>query len=218
MRPHCSRIRRQGLLSVFGRRLSESSYMRRVLLTAVAVAPVLALIGGSAFAACPTAGSGTNGSDITTGASCTITPKSGGSPPASPNTTGAGVILNSSNNVTIGTGTGISNTDVSNTVGILGLGGNTGNIDNLGAISLGMSYVATDHNNDGIVDGAFATGTNRIGIQVVGPGVLTGSVTNGSGGAITISGNNSTGISIETGITGDLIDSGTFSMMEKATT
>ena len=188
--------------------------MRRVLLTAVAVAPVLALIGGSAFRGMPDrAGSGTNGSDITTGASCTITPKSGGSPPASPNTTGAGVILNSSNNVTIGTGTGISNTDVSNTVGILGLGGNTGNIDNLGAISLGMSYVATDHNNDGIVDGAFATGTNRIGIQVVGPGVLTGSVTNDSGSSIAISGDNSKGISIETGITGALTDAGTISLL-----
>jgi hypothetical protein len=192
--------------------------MRRVLLTAVAVAPLLALIGGAAFAACPTAGASTSGSDIATGTSCTITPKTGGSPPPSPNTTGAGLVLNSSNNITVQTGTTISNTDVSNTVGVLALGGNTGNIDNLGAISLGMSYVATDHNNDGIVDGAFATGTNRIGIQVVGPGVLTGSVTNGSGGTISIAGDNSTGISIETGITGDLTDDGAISMLGNQTT
>ena len=192
--------------------------MRRVLLTAVAVAPVLALIGGAAFAACPSAGTGTAGADIDTGTSCTITPKSGGSPPASPNTAGAGLVLNSSNNITVETGTTISNTDVSNTVGVLGLGGNTGNIDNIGAIGLGMSYVATDHNNDGIVDGAFATGTNRIGIQVVGPGVLTGSVTNDTGGTITIAGNNSTGISIETGVTGDLTDNGAISMLGNQTT
>jgi len=192
--------------------------MRRVLLTAVAVAPLLALIGGSAFAACPGAGTGTNGSDISTGTSCTITPKSGGSPPASPNLAGAGLILNSSNNITIETGTSISNTDVSNSVGILGLGGNTGNIDNIGAISLVMSYVATDHNNDGIVDGAFATGTNRIGIQVVGPGILTGSVINDSGATINISGDNSTGISIETGITGALTDTGTITLLGNQTT
>ena len=194
--------------------------MRRVLLTAVAVAPVLALLGGAAFAACPAAGTGTAaaGADITTGASCTINPKSGGSPPATPNTAGAGLVLNSNNNIVVETGTTISNTDVSNTVGILALGGNTGNIENIGAIGLGMSYVATDHNNDGIVDGAFATGTNRIGIQVVGPGVLTGSVSNTTGGSITIDGDNSTGISIETGITGDLVNSGTITMLGNQTT
>jgi len=194
--------------------------MRRVLLTAAAVAPLLALIGGAAFAACPPArtGTATDGADITTGTSCTITPKNGGSPPANPNTAGAGLILNSSNNITVVAGTTISNTDVSNTVGILALGGNTGNIDNLGAISFGMSYTATDHNNDGIVDGAFATGTNRIGIQVVGPGVLDGSVTNDTGGTINISGNDSTAISLQTGITGNLIDNGTISLLGNQTT
>jgi hypothetical protein len=192
--------------------------MRRVLLTATAVAPLLALMGGVAFAACPAAGTGTAGTDITTGTSCTITPKNGGSPPANPNTAGAGLILNSSNNITVVTGTTISNTDVSNTVGILALGGNTGNIDNLGAIAFGMTYQATDHNNDGIVDGAFATGTNRIGIEVVGPGVLDGSVTNDTGGTINISGNDSTGISLQTGITGNLIDNGTISLLGNQTT
>src|SRR5262249_30321963 len=156
------------------------------LLAAVAAAPVLALLGGAAFAACPTAGTATDGTDIATGTDCTITPKSGGSPPPNPNTTGAGLILNSNNNVTVVSGTTISNTDVSNTVGVLALGGNTGNIDLQGTISLGMSYTAADNNEDGIVDGPFATGTNRIGIQVVGPGVLTGSVSTETGSSITI--------------------------------
>ncbi len=192
--------------------------MRRVLLTAAAVAPMLALLGGTAFAVCPTAGTSTSGADIATGTSCTITPKSGGSPPASPNTTGAGLVLDSSNNITVNTGTTISNTDVSNTVGVLGLGGNSGNIDNLGAISLGMSYAATDHNKDGIVDGPFATGTNRIGIQIVGPGILSGSVINDTGGTITIAGDNSIGISLETGLSGDLIDKGSISVLGNQTT
>src|ERR1700679_2914808 len=120
MPPHCSRIRRQGLLSTLVGGCQRVSSMRRVLLTAVAAAPLLALIGGAAFAACPAAGTGTatGGADITTGTSCTITPKNGGTPPANPNTAGAGLILNSSNNITVVTGTTISNTDVSNTVGI----------------------------------------------------------------------------------------------------
>ena len=192
--------------------------MRRVLLTAVAVAPLLALIGGAAFASCPAAGTGTDGTDITTGTSCTITPRNGGNPPADPNLKGAGLVLNSNNNVTVVTGTTISNTDVSDSVGILALGGNTGNIDNQGAISLGMSYVATDHNNDGIVDGVFATGFNRIGIQVVGPGVLNGSVSNDAGAAITIAGDNSIGIDLETGVTGNLTNAGTISMLGNQST
>ncbi len=192
--------------------------MRRVLLTAAAVAPMLALMGGMAFAACPAAGTATDGKDISTGTSCTITPKNGGSPPANPNTKGAGLILNSNNNITVVTGTSISNTDVSNSVGILALGGNTGNIDNQGAISLGMSYQATDHNNDGILDGAFATGTDRIGIQVVGPGVFNGSVTMEVGSSISVAGDNSTGIALQTGITGSLLDSGTVSILGNQTT
>jgi hypothetical protein len=192
--------------------------MRRVLLAAVAAAPVLALLGGAAFAACPKAGTATDGTDIATAADCTITPKSGGNPPPNPNLPGAGLILNSNNNITVVTGTTISNTDVSDTVGVLALGGNTGNIDNQGTIRLGMSYTATDHNQDGIVDGAFATGSDRIGIQVAGPGVLTGSVTNDSGAAITIQGDNSIGIALQTGITGDLNNVGTISVLGNQTT
>ncbi|HVN02281.1 MAG TPA: autotransporter outer membrane beta-barrel domain-containing protein [Caulobacteraceae bacterium] len=182
--------------------------MRRVHLTAVAVAPLLALAGGAAYAACPAAGSGTSGSDISAPSGCTITPT----------TNNAGVILNSSNNITIQAGGAINNKDVDNTVGILAQGGNTGNVDNQGAITLLMTYQATDHNNDGIADGAFATGTNRIGIEVVGPGVLAGSVTNDTGASISIQGDASTAIALNSGITGDLIDKGSISMLGNQTT
>ena len=173
--------------------------MRRVLLTAVAVAPLLALA-SVAEAACPDAGTATNGSDISVAAGCVITPKAGGD----------GLILNSSNNITVITGATISNTDASNSVGILVQGGNTGNVDNQGAISLLMSFTPTVEGNTGIVGGPFATGTNRVGIDVVN-GVFTGNISNENSGAITIEGDNSTGIFVEktASMTGNLLDNGT---------
>ena len=176
--------------------------MRRVLLTAVAVAPLLAFA-SVAEAACPDAGTGTAGADIVIASGCTVTPKAGGD----------GVILNSSNNITVVSGGSITNTDASNSVGILVQGGHTGNIDNQGSISLLMSYTPTVEGNTGLAGGPFATGTNRVGIDVV-DGVLTGGIDNESTGAITIEGDNSTGIFIEktASITGDLLQNGTISV------
>jgi hypothetical protein len=182
--------------------------MRRVHLTAVAVAPLLALMGGAAYAACPTGGAVTGGSDISVDSGCVVTPKTGA----------AGVTLNTSNNVTVATGGQITNTDVNDSIAIQAIGGNTGSVDNLGSIILGQSYTATDHNNDGFVDGAFATGHDRIGIDVIGPGVLNGSVTNDTGAVINVAGDSSTGILLETGITGALINNGSISMLGNQTT
>lgn len=172
--------------------------MRRVLLTAVAVAPLLALA-SVAEAACPTAGTATNGSDISIDSGCTVTPKANGD----------GVILNSSNKVTVASGGTISNTDVSNSTGILVQGGNTGSVDNQGDIALSSSFTPAVEGNTGIAGGPFTTGSDRVGIDVVG-GVFTGAISNESTGAISIEGDNSTGIFIEksASITGSLTDAG----------
>lgn len=181
--------------------------MRRVLLTAVAVAPMLALMGGAAWAACPAAGATTSGSDIELASGCTVTPKTGA----------AGVTIDSSNNVTVDAGATISNTDVNNTTAIVGEGGNSGNITNSGAISLATSLNPPTEGNTGLLGGPFAGGQGRIGILVIGPGVFDGSVTNATGASIaiagnTIGGNLSAGISVETGITGSLISGGSVSV------
>ena len=168
------------------------------------MAPVLAVCGVAE--ACPSAGGVTTagaGADITVADGCTITPKANG----------AGVTLNSNNNVTLSTGSTISNVDVSNSTGILVTGTNTGSVDNLGDISLTMSYQAPEAGNTGIAGGPWATGTNRIGIEVT-DGTLAGSVTNDVGGTITVEGDNSVGILVTSNgaITGALIDSGTITV------
>jgi hypothetical protein len=182
--------------------------MRRVLLTAAAAGPLFALLGGVAYAECPTAGQTTSGSNITVSSGCTVKPTAGGT----------GVTLNSNNNVTVSDGGAIHATDVNNATGILVQGGTTGNVDNAGSILLDMSFAPQIEGNTGLTGGPFATGTGRIGIDVTGPGPFNGSVTNDTTGSITIQGNNSTGILLQTGITGSLIDPGGIVMTGNATT
>src|SRR5690606_21606951 len=86
--------------------------------------------------------------------------------------------------------------------------GFTGGVSNSGSISLTEDYVPTDADNDGDLDGLFATGTNRIGIHVTGPGAFNGDVRNEGGGTISIEGNDSAGIRADTRVTGHVAVSG----------
>ena len=120
-------------------------------------------------------------------------------------TSGTAVTLNSSNNVNIDGSVGIA--DANNAVGLAVVGGNTGQVTGAGTISITESYVATDTNGDGIIDGVFAKGSNRFGIQVTGPLPFHGSIAT-SGGSIAVQGNDSAGISVETAIDGQLQSGG----------
>ena len=159
--------------------------MRRALVSAAALAPLLAAVASTAFAACPSAGSTTSGAgDIDLASGCTVNPAANAS----------GVVLNSNNTVTVETGGTITNTDKDNSVGILvdaAAGNLTGNVTNDGAINRSRSYTAPTNSTTGVSEGAFATGTGRYGIRLVGPGILTGTITNGSGASITVDGDES---------------------------
>jgi hypothetical protein len=168
---------------------------------------MLALLGGAAYAACPSPGATTSGSDIELASGCTVTPKTGA----------AGVTQNSSNNITVDAGATISNVDVDNTTGIVGQGGETGNIINNGSISLTSSFTPSLEGTTGLVGGPFTNGQGRIGILVTGPGTFNGSVTNGAGAAITVDantvgGNLAAGIAIETAMSGNLTSNGSVSV------
>ncbi|MFI4935538.1 MAG: hypothetical protein ACHP7N_13020 [Caulobacterales bacterium] len=178
--------------------------MRRSLLAAVAAAPLLAGFGGAALAAatCPSGPGPTNGSNVELPSGCTVHPTG----------TTPGVTLNQSSTVALDSGSAISSTDVDNSVGILIDGGTTGSVTSSGTISGVMTYIASDHNADGLADGAFATGTGRYGIRLIGPGTFTGSITTAIGSTISIQGNNSFGISLESGMTGALASGGSIAM------
>jgi hypothetical protein len=173
---------------------------RRYLVAAVSVAPLLMVVAGPAHAV-----------DSITGATsapvATATATNNG--PDDVNITssgsigllavGVGVTLNSNNTVT--NAGQIGSTAIDNTVGIRVLGGFTGSVTSSGSIVLTDNYTPATDNNTGLLELPYAQGTNRTGIQVVGPGVFTGSITNI--GTITIHGDSSFGVDIQAPITGD---------------
>ncbi|MGH6999689.1 MAG: autotransporter outer membrane beta-barrel domain-containing protein, partial [Phenylobacterium sp.] len=89
----------------------------------------------------------------------------------------------------------------------LGLGGVTGTIKNAGTITIDETTETKDTDGDGDLDGPFATGARRYGVRVTGPGAFHGDVIQ-SGGSITIEGNDSAGISVETAIDGSVRTAG----------
>ena len=178
--------------------------MRRSLFTAVAVAPLVLLCGAPALAATTISGTQTTPENTSTANNgqpddVTIT----GSVNASP----VAVTLDS-NNVLTNSGS-ISITDVDNSTGVQILGGHTGTFTNSGSITVSESYVATDTNNDGVLDGPYAKGTGRYGVHVTGTAPFIGSLTNATGGSITVNGNNSFGLSVDAPLQGDLLNQGT---------
>ncbi|MDO9430792.1 MAG: autotransporter domain-containing protein [Phenylobacterium sp.] len=122
-----------------------------------------------------------------------------------PKTAGAAITLNSNNKVTHEGAIKIQ--DVNDATGILVLGGMTGEVKTSGSITVDESGEAKDTDSDGDLDGPFATGARRFGVRVTGPGVFHGSVVQ-AGGTITVTGNDSAGISVETGIDGSVRTAG----------
>ncbi len=189
--------------------------MRKTLTAAAALAPLCFVVGAGAAQATTTISTGrntpvatataNNGApddvDIASGGSITLTTL----PPGL-----AAVTLNSSNKVT-NEGT-ISATDVNNAIGVLVSGGNTGSFTNTGSITLNESTNPSDSNNDGVIEAPFAKGSGRYGVLVQGGAGFTGDITNGAGGIINVTGNNSYGISVETPLTGNLTNAGSITL------
>jgi len=101
---------------------------------------------------------------------------------------GQAVTIDSNHSVTNQGAIAISNSNGS--AGIVANTGTSGDIVNSGTITIDETYTPTDTDNDGDLDGPFATGSNRFGIRT--DGVHTGKITNS--GTITVEGNSSAGI------------------------
>ncbi|MBU1325546.1 MAG: autotransporter domain-containing protein [Alphaproteobacteria bacterium] len=117
---------------------------------------------------------------------------------------GVGVTVDSDNTLTISTGGSINMTNAADgAIGVLVAGGVNTTILLSGSIGLAdtiTSYPDTD--GDGDLDGPWATGSGRYGIRLAGP--VTGDVRVETSGAILVEGNDSWGIAIDDGLTGDL--------------
>ncbi len=187
---------------------------RKLLAATVAAGPLLAL----ALAGAPQAAlAETTIATATTAPVTTATIKAGAPDDLTVTTAGSITLttpgplitLNSNNNVVVSGPLASSN--VSDSTGVLALGGNTGNVTVGAAINLVSTYAPTDADNDGDLDGAIADGANRYGVRVTGPSFLTGTVSVIAGGAINATGADSAGISVETGLNGSLLNAGAIS-------
>ena len=121
--------------------------------------------------------------------------------------TGVGVTLNT-NNYLRNEGT-IQITGANNSAGVVANAGVSGEITNSGTITIDESFTPTDSDSDGDLDGAFAQGSGRFGIHML--GAFTGNITNS--GTITIKGNQSGGIVVDDSLAGNLTSSGGISVL-----
>ena len=117
---------------------------------------------------------------------------------------GAAVTINSNDSVK--NEGAIAITGANNATGILANANLTGDITNIGTITIDEAFTPTDTDNDGDLDGPFAQGTGRFGIHVLGGGTFTGNVLNS--GTITVEGNQSAGIAIDSALIGSLSQTG----------
>lgn len=126
--------------------------------------------------------------------------------------TGAAITVDSNNSVDLDNGSNITMASSANgSTGILvGPGATTGNVTIGGTITVTDNIDSyTDTDNDGDLDGPFASGSDRYGVRLVGGTPLTGNVLIESSGAILAEGANSRAVSIERGLTGNVTSFGT---------
>lgn len=171
--------------------LGSSIVTLAALISAAPASAATTVSGGSTAVATATAAAGSP-DDITQTGTLTVA-------------AGPSITLNSNNSVT-NTGT-IQVQNVSGVTGILAQGGNTGSIENSGAITINESATLTSTDSAGNTIGPFATGSDRYAIRVQGVSPLVGGIDNS--GAITVQGADSAGISVEAPLTGTISNSGT---------
>lgn len=125
-------------------------------------------------------------------------------------TTTTGTVVTVDSNNTVSNAGTIQVTNADNSTGIGAIAGGSGTITNSGKVIVDETYTATDADNDGDIDGPFASGTGRAGIRT--SGAFTGNITGASGSSITVEGNNSYGILLGGPLTGNLSNDGTITV------
>lgn len=127
-------------------------------------------------------------------------------------TTAGSITVGSGTAVTINSDNSVRNdgkiqiTGANDAAGIVALAGTSGTINNVGTITIDETYTPTDADKDGDLDGPLAQGARRYGIRLAPGGTFTGSVAHS--GAITVEGNDSAGIALDSRLAGSLTSTG----------
>jgi len=187
--------------------------MRILLATAAALAPLMAAAGAHAEVVISTSRTTVIRTANATGtAPDNIRLASGG---AINVTAGAAITLDSNHSVDLDSGSQISMARAaSGATAIEVRAGNAGSVTVGGAVSITddiETYEDTD--KDGDADGRFASGDNRHGVRVTGPGTFTGNILLENTGSILVQGNTSAGILVESDLADRIDTRGTISVV-----
>lgn len=182
--------------------------MRNLLAAAVALAPLMAATGVQAEVVINTSRSTPIETANATGTGAdSIRIASGGSVNV---TSGVAVTVNTNHGLDIDNGGSIAMINAADGATAILV-----NSTNPGAIIIGGSVLVRDNldaypdtDNDGDVDGPWATGTGRYGLRVAAPGPVTANISIESGGTLNVEGNNSYAFSLESALTGSVFSLG----------
>ncbi|MBU1345734.1 MAG: autotransporter outer membrane beta-barrel domain-containing protein [Alphaproteobacteria bacterium] len=184
--------------------------MRRLLATAVALAPLMAAAGAQAEVVISTARTTPIVTSSATGsARDDIRLATGGSIAVN---SGAAITADTSNNIDLDSGSSITMANAADgATGILvGPGATTGNVTIGGTITISDNLdTYPDTDSDGDLDGPLANGANRFGLRLTGGTPLTGNILVEAAGSISVEGANSRAISLERDLVGSITTFGT---------
>ncbi|MFN7533485.1 MAG: autotransporter outer membrane beta-barrel domain-containing protein, partial [Brevundimonas sp.] len=187
--------------------------MRILLATAAALAPLMAAAGASAEVVISTSRTTViRTSNATGSAPDNIRLASGGAINVA---SGSAITLDSNHSVDLDSGSSITMTRAaSGATAIEARPGLNSGIIVGGTIRITDDIdTPVDTDRDGDADGPFASGDNRYGVRIVGPGTFTGDILVENTGSIVVEGNNSAGILVEPGLAGRIDTRGTISVV-----
>lgn len=187
--------------------------MRALLATAAAIAPLVVASGAFAETVVSTArttpiltstatGTGPDSVRIANNGSIAVN-------------SGTAVTIDSSHDFKTDAGSSIKmEKSADGSTGVLVQPGHTSNITLGGSINITDSIETyPDDNKDGVPDGPWAAGSNRMGLRFAGPGVSTGNVLLETTSVINVEGNDSRGISVESDRVGNLTNYGSINVV-----
>ena len=120
-------------------------------------------------------------------------------------TSGVAITGDSNNAIAVDVGATITMEEASDgAAGLLLKGGYAGDLTLGGAVTITDGLEPEDEDADGDVDGAFASGSDRYGLRLAGAGVRSGDILMTGDGSISVQGEDSFGVSIESELRGAL--------------
>ncbi|NKJ42793.1 MULTISPECIES: autotransporter domain-containing protein [unclassified Novosphingobium] len=181
----------------------------RFLSSAAPLAIPVALLAGATPALADTTVSTSTLTPLTTSSAGNVTVASGGAIKLASGSATA-VTVDSSKTVNVNSGGSLTLSGYSNSAGIAVSSGVTTTITNAGTISLTEDYTPDVLGNSSVVDGSVSQLTGRYGIHILSGSATTATISNS--GTISVEGNNSGGIVVDSDLTGSITNTGTISV------